>query len=554
MGAQKLAAPPHSESPMTGALHLVTQPLRRRRRGPSWLFLITGGGGVALMVAWVSNNWPGGRAEFSVNFQTHEVDRGSMQITVVEQGNLESMSNVDVRCEVEGRVGGGGGGGGSSGPGTQIIWIYKEGEFVHQGEKIVELDESSLKQQEIEQQIAFETARQALITSKNTYEAAKIGVDEYLHGTFPKDLELVEAEITVAKENLRRAEEYAKYSEKLYQKGFQTLLTLEADQFAVSNAKLLLQAAETKKKSLQDFTKKKMTADLESLRDSAEASMKATDSKFKLEQNKLQQIRDQIEKCTILAPRDGMVIYASDRDRRGRSDSIEIKEGALVRLRQVIIQLPDLTHMQVRAKVHESMIERVKKGQLVNIRIDALPNLTMHGSVETINNQPEPGSWMSSNVKEYGVLCSIDEAVENLKPGMTAEVEIEINRLDDVLAVPVQAVVQKGDQSFCYTVGSAGFVPHQVALGDTNDVLIEVKEGLNPGDRVVLNPRLVVPEAREQSAQLDLRKNGNGHETGKRLQTEPPLSDEPNKRDPANSDGSPKPKAKKQKREPKETP
>jgi HlyD family secretion protein len=295
-----------------------------------------------------------------------------------------------------------------------------------------------------------------------------------------------------------------------------------------------------------------MTADLESLRDSAEASMRATDSKFKLEESKLQQIRDQIEKCTIHAPRDGMVIYASDRDRRGRSDSVEIKEGALVRLRQVIIQLPDLTHMQVRAKVHESMIERVKKEQRVNIRIDALPNLTMHGSVQTINNQPEPGSWMSSNVKEYGVLCSIDEAVENLKPGMTAEVEIEINRLEDVLAVPVQAVVQKGDQSFCYVVGDAGFVAHPVTLGDTNDVLIEIKEGLNAGERVVLNPRLVVLDAREQSSQLDLRKNGNGN--GKGLHTDRPVPNEPEKRSPANPDGTSKPKGKKQKREPKDTP
>lgn len=547
-----------SESHSTEALHLITQAPRRRRNGGRWLLLIVGGVAVVFLVAWASDRLPGRSHELDVKFQTHEVERGTLEITVVEQGNLESTSNVDVRCEVEGgRIGsGGGGGGGGGGSGTQIIWIYKEGEFVHEGEKIVELDQSGLKQQEIEQQIAYETARQALITSKNTFEAAKIGVDEYLLGTFPKDLELVDAEITVAKENLRRAEEFAKYSEKLYQKGFLTQLTLEADQFAVANAKLTLQAAETKKRSLQDFTKKKMTADLESLRDSAEASMRATDSKFKLEENKLQQIRDQIEKCTIHAPRDGMVIYASDRDRRGRSDSVEIKEGALVRLRQVIIQLPDLTHMQVRAKVHESMIERVKKEQRVNIRIDALHNLMLHGSVQTINNQPEPGSWMSSNVKEYGVLCSIDEAVENLKPGMTAEVEIEINLLDDVLAVPVQAVVQKGEQSFCYVVGGAGFVARPVTLGDTNDVLIEIKEGLNAGERVVLNPRLVVPEAREQGSQLDLRKNGNGNGNGhgKGLHTERREPDEPEKRSPANTEGTTKPKGKKQKREPKETP
>jgi RND family efflux transporter MFP subunit len=513
------------------------------------------GGAVVLLIAWASDRLPARHATVVTNFQSYEVVRAPLEIKVVEQGNLESTSNVDVRCEVEGGRVGGGSGGGGSGPGTQIIWIYKEGEFVQQGEKIVELDQSGLKQQEIEQQIVYEGARQALITAKNTHTAATIGVDEYLNGTFPKEVELVEAEITVAKENLRRAEDYAKYSDKLYQKGFLTLASLEADQFAVENAKLTLKAAETKKQSLVEFTRKKMIADLESLRDSAEASMKAAESKFKLEENKLEQIRDQIEKCTIYAPRDGMVIYASDRDRRGRSDSVEIKEGALVRLRQIIIQLPDLTRMQVRAKVHESMIERVKKEQKVNIRIDALPNLTLHGSVQTINNQPEPGSWMSSNVKEYGVICSIDEAVENLKPGMTSEVEIEINRLEDVLAVPVQAVVQKGDQSFCYVANDTGFAARPVELGDTNDVLIEIKDGLTEGERVVLNPRLVVPEAREQGSQLDfVRKNGNGNgsDNGKGMHAEPPEPKKDRDSNLASPDGTTKPKGKKQKREPKE--
>jgi HlyD family secretion protein len=495
----------------SSSLHVITQAPRRQRPRSRWLLLLVGCAAVLALAAWASERWSNRGPELSTSYRAFEVHRGPLEITVVEQGNLESTSNVDIRCEVEGgRIGSGGGGGGSGGPGTQIIWIFKEGEFVSQGEKIVELDPSGLKQQEIEQQIAYENARQLLITAKNTLEAAKIAVDEYLHGTYPKELELVEAEITVAKENMRRAEEYAKYSQKLYEKGFQTLLLLEADEFAVENARLTLKAAETKKNSLVEFTKRKMVADLESLRDSAEASMKAAEAKFALEENKLTTIRDQLAKCTILAPRDGMVIYASDRDRRGRSDSVEIKEGAVIRLRQVIIQLPDLQHMQVKAKVHESVIERVKKGQKVNIRIDAVPNVVLHGMVQTINNQPEAGSWYSSNVKEYGVYISIEETLENLKPGMTAEVEILIDRLDDVLAIPVQAVVQKDQKNFCYVVRDTQADQREVVLGDTNDRLIEIKDGLVEGDRVVLNPRSVVPEARDQAGQSETKKNGMG--------------------------------------------
>ncbi len=338
-----------------------------------------------------------------------------------------------------------------------------------------------------------------LITAKNNYEAARIAVDEYLHGTFPQERETIEAEITVAKEELRRAEEYAKYSEELYRKGYVNKLSLEADQFAVENQRLLLRAAEARRTALVDYTKQKTVAQLESARDSAHAAMKAADAKLALEESKLQQVREQLEKCTIVAPQGGMVIYGNSRDYRSwGNDGPEIKEGANVRLRQVIIQLPDLSQMRVKAKVHESMIERVRRDQRVEISIDALPQLSLHGTVASINNQPEPSSRYSSNIKEYAVWIDIDEQVENLKPGMTAEVKILVNRLDDVLTIPAQAVTQRGEQNYCYVAGGSGIERRPIVLGASNDVVIEIKDGVNQGDKVILNPRSVVPEAREE--------------------------------------------------------
>ena len=113
-------------------------------------------------------------------------------------------------------------------------------------------------------------------------------------------------------------------------------------------------------------------------------------------------------------------------------------------------------------------------------------------------------------MKEYAVYIAIEEQVENLKPGMTAEVEIQINRLEDVLAIPVQAVVQKGEQNYCYVADASKVEERPVALGDSNDVLVEIKDGVNQGDRVILNPRAVIPEAREPAFQTEPKKNGNG--------------------------------------------
>jgi RND family efflux transporter MFP subunit len=465
----------------------------RRRKGARWLGVLSLCLVTALLVAWATGHLPLTTQTVAPHLQLHTVRRGTLEIKVVEQGNLESAGNVDVRCEVEGR-GGGGSGGGS---GTQIIWLFPEGEFARKGEKIVELDPTALKQAEIEQQIAQESARELLITAKNNHEAARIAVDEYLRGTFPQELGAVDAEITVAKEELRRAEEYARYSKELYRKGYLNKLSMEADQFAIENQRLLLQAAETKRTALLEYTKKKTESQLASARDSAHAAMKSAEARFALEENKLKLIREQLEKCTIHAPKDGMVIYGNPRDMRW-GEGTEIKEGAIVRLRQVIVQLPDLTQMRVKAKVHESMIERVRRDQRVDISIDALPQLSLHGTVASINNQPEPASRYSSNIKEYGVWIDIDEQVENLKPGMTAEVEILVNRLNGVLTIPVQCVTQRGEKAFCYVAGEADVERRPVVLGASNDVLIEIKDGVSEGDRVILNPRSAVPEARDE--------------------------------------------------------
>src|SRR5438093_12959972 len=93
-------ATPAEASP-SPTLNLLTQ-TPRRRRGGRWVVLLASGAAVALLIAWASDRWPGKRSELGGGFQTQAVERGPLEITVVEQGNLESTSNVDIRCEVEG--------------------------------------------------------------------------------------------------------------------------------------------------------------------------------------------------------------------------------------------------------------------------------------------------------------------------------------------------------------------------------------------------------------------------------------------------------------------
>jgi Ca2+-binding EF-hand superfamily protein len=162
--------------------------------------------------------------------------------------------------------------------------------------------------------------------------------------------------------------------------------------------------------------------------------------------------------------------------------------------------------MQVKVAVHESKVESVRRGMRARIRVQ---DRELQGTVTSIANQPESSSWSSANVKEYATIVRIDGEATELKPGMTAEVEILVDHKKDVLSVPVQAVVEQGGKFYCWVRTPGDPERRAVVIGATNDKFIEIKDGLLEGDEVLLNPRALVSEAREdvtESEPVDVQK------------------------------------------------
>ena len=157
---------------------------------------------------------------------TYMVDRvtsGVFTHDVVERGEIESSSNVEVRSQVQSRTSGAGGG-------TAIIEIVPEGTMVQEGEFIVKLDDSALRDELTQQQSVVNASDSLVIQSLANLATAKIAKEEYVQGTFKQDEETLQSAAFVAEENLRRAQEYARHSERLAARGYVTQVQLEADQ------------------------------------------------------------------------------------------------------------------------------------------------------------------------------------------------------------------------------------------------------------------------------------------------------------------------------------
>ena len=190
-----------------------------------------------------------------------------------------------------------------------------------------------------------------------------------------------------------------------------------------------------------------------------------------------------------MAPADGLVVYANDPNRAFGSNQPQIEEGATVRERQKIFSLPDITRMQVNTKVHESQIDKLAPSRMkARIRVDAFANEVLNGTVLDVAPLPDSTNFFSSDIKVYTTKVRIDDPLSGLKPGMTAQVEILVDRKENVLTIPVLAVLQYHGKDHVTKKIDDRFVQTDVELGVSNEKYVEVLKGLNEGDIVAMSP------------------------------------------------------------------
>ena len=168
-----------------------------------------------------------------------------------------------------------------------------------------------------------------------------------------------------------------------------------------------------------------------------------------------------------------------------------IDVGVGVRERQAIINLPDLDLMKVNARIHESRISMVRPGMTAVVKVDAYPDETFHGEVDSVASVPSSTGGFGSSTKEYEAVIKLtddSEKVNKLRPGLTATTEIMVERRDDVLQIPVQANITIGAKQFAFVALDKKVDLRPIKVGKTNSNFIEILEGLSEGDSVVMNP------------------------------------------------------------------
>ena len=271
----------------------------------------------------------------------------------------------------------------------------------------------------------------------------------------------------------------------------EALATLQSAEAERDKAQVSVQDAKREFERQSDLFKKKLSA--ESLLDAARFAYETAQAEYQvklasLAQSKAALDREQVnlDYTTIYAPIDGVVI-SRDVD-VGQTVAASLQAPTLFSIAD------DLTHMQVEADVDEAFIGQVKQGQPVSFTVFAYPDRKFKGKVSQVRLQPK----VDAGVVKYNCIILVENEDEALKPGMTATVEIEVARSEQVLITPNNSLrfvpawpadklaqLRKGlnsDRSLLWQVEGDSFTPFIVETGIVGEKETEVSgEGLREG-------------------------------------------------------------------------
>ncbi|MDR1371881.1 MAG: efflux RND transporter periplasmic adaptor subunit [Dysgonamonadaceae bacterium] len=247
--------------------------------------------------------------------------------------------------------------------------------------------------------------------------------------------------------------------------------------------------SEVKKKEIELNLEKAVIA-LDKAKEQIDNRMKIQKEEISQKNVAIQQDKTSLEEAHktlanlfVITPSPGIVIISHN-----WSSGNKFQVGDQCWTGQTLIQLPDLSVLKAKVNINEVDISKISRELTVEIKPDAFSDSIFHGEVMSVANLATSKDG-TSKVKVFPVEILLKETDKNLLPGLTVSCRIIIDKIDNVLHVPVEAVHQEIDKYFVYLKKGGGFEKTEVETGHSNSNFVIITKGLNEKDRVALrNP------------------------------------------------------------------
>ncbi|WP_406695959.1 efflux RND transporter periplasmic adaptor subunit [Singulisphaera sp. Ch08] len=414
-----------------------------------------------------------------------------LSTSITAAGRAASMNNSEIRCTLERLISPGGGGVVTSNGSSTILSLIPDGSVVKKGDLLCELDSADYQELVRRQLIGVKKAEAEHRQAQLNLEIAEINLKSYLEGSVRQAEQEFEGQVALNTSGLARQEDRLAWAQRMLTKGYASLSQVSGEEETLLRLKFGLEQIQMSYQNYRRYSLPRDTRSLQSQVEGARANLGYQSTRLKLEQDRLALFEEQVKRCTMRAPNDGFVIYANEPGEPQR-----IWEGASVRQRQRMFYLPDLDRMEVQTMVHETVVDRVEVGMPARIRFEALRGRSAEGSVTSVSRLPllDQNSG-AGDVKYYLALVRLDTIPSGLRPGMSAEIEIITSRLPEVLVLPPVAITVENGQEVCYVIVAGSIERREVKVGQRNSDYMQVLEGLEEGERIVLEPSEVAASA-----------------------------------------------------------
>jgi multidrug efflux pump subunit AcrA (membrane-fusion protein) len=401
-----------------------------------WLVILVGLPGLGV---WL---WRARQVQAKADLPVASARRGEFQVIVRCRGELVSTRSVQLVAPMHIA-------------GLQIAWQAPPNSEVKEGDIVIRFDSSLAKQQLLEKQA---TLKQAQATLEQAVAQARITSEQ-------DRLDLASAHVDVEKAKL----EVSKQELVSKLQGEESKIDL-----GLAEEKLRVQEATNNLHQTSDAQK---VGSATRLRDKAQEEIDVT--------------TDRLAHMEMHAPAAGVVVYTNNFS-QGWINAKPFKVGDSVWPGSVVGEIPDVTTLQMKAKLEETDRGRIGPGQDARILVDPFPEKPFPGKVASISPLVEQEfDWPPT--RNFRAMASFNEPDKRLRPAMNARVDFIVERIPDAISVPAGAVFTRQGRPAVYVADKNAWLPHEVEILARNPDEVAIK-GISEGTKV----SLVEPESSQQ--------------------------------------------------------
>ena len=366
---------------------------------------------------------------------TMKAMKGIFYVDLYEEGELEAVKAINISTpSINTRFA----------YNMKITYMVKDGTEVNAGDTVMIFDPSDVNKSILDAQ------------SKLEISAAEL---EKMMAQQESDLDELKAnyEVTRISHEISKIRfEQAEYESEIKKKEIQ--LNLEKADIALQQAKE--QIDNRIKINTEEIKQKKLT--------------------ITQDQALLNDANDALRQLTVISPAPGIAIIA-----RNGSTGNKFQVGEQTYTGNPLISLPDLSQLKAIVRINEVDIAKITKGLNVEIKPDAFSESKFTGVVTDVANLAV-NKQGSTKIKVFPVAVYLNETDKNLLPGLTVSCRIIIDKLEDVLYIPIDAITTEAGINYVYKKTGTGFKKVEVETGRSNSDYTIIVNGLEEGDEVAL--------------------------------------------------------------------